>query len=196
MIEDDEDFEIDAVADYPTLVQVARFAKLIPHTDWFRYVGEPLEPEVIEKSRAYVEALGFPDAWPAEISDWQEAGSALETGDWNSPSWEAEEQLLAALTTEVSAMVEPDLLEMVLTHVTSKASEYATEGVLAAADRWGLEDEELMKAAVGHAVQCCYQAALVIAAGVDEDHPFARKFQIYETGWWPLGVVGNSFNIF
>ena len=68
--------------------------------------------------------------------------------------------------------------------------------MLAAAERWGLEDEGLMKAAIGEGVQACYQAALVIAAGVEDDHPFSLKFQIYETGWWPLGVMGNTFNIF
>ena len=74
----DENFEIDALEEYPTLVLVARFAKLIPRTDWFRYVGEPLEKEVVEKSRAYLDALGFPEATPAEVEDWQEAAASLE----------------------------------------------------------------------------------------------------------------------
>ncbi|WP_339862876.1 hypothetical protein [Paremcibacter congregatus] len=192
----DEDFEIDALEEYPTLVLVARFAKLIPRTDWFRYVGEPLEKEVVEKSRAYLDALGFPEATPAEVEDWQEAAASLETNDWNSPFWEVEQQLLSALSVEITETLDPQLLEMVLAHVTSVASEYVGEGVMAAAERWGMEDEELLKAAIGEGVQACYQAALVIAAGVGDDHPFALKYQLYETGWWPLGVMGNSFNIF
>ncbi|PHZ84412.1 hypothetical protein [Paremcibacter congregatus] len=192
----DDDFEIDALEEYPTLVLVARFAKLIPRTDWFRYVGEPLEKEVVEKSRAYLDALGFPEATPAEVEDWQEAAASLETNDWNSPFWEVEQQLLSALSVEITETLDPQLLEMVLAHVTSVASEYVGEGVMAAAERWGMEDEELLKAAIGEGVQACYQAALVIAAGVGDDHPFALKYQLYETGWWPLGVMGNSFNIF
>tara|TARA_R110002073_G_scaffold334564_1_gene524339 strand:+ start:1110 stop:1691 length:582 start_codon:yes stop_codon:yes gene_type:complete len=192
----DENFEIDALEEYPTLVLVARFAKLIPRTDWFRYVGEPLEKEVVEKSRAYLDALGFPEATPAEVEDWQEAAASLETNDWNSPFWEVEQQLLSALSVEITETLDPQLLEMVLAHVTSVASEYVGEGVMAAAERWGMEDEELLKAAIGEGVQACYQAALVIAAGVGDDHPFALKYQLYETGWWPLGVMGNSFNIF
>jgi len=193
---EDNELEIDALAEYPTLVLAARFAKLIPRTDWFRYVGEPLEEDVVIKAQAYLAALGFPEATPAQVEDWREAAASLETNDWNSPAWEVEQQLMAALSVEVTETIDPKLLEMVLAHVTGVASEYVSEGVLAAAERWGVEDEELLKAAIGEGVQACYQAALVIAAGVDDDHPFSRKYQLYETGWWPLGVMGNTLNIF
>ncbi len=193
---DEDDIEIDVLEEYPTLVLVSRFTKLIPRTDWFRYVGEPLEAEVLLKAKAYLDALGFPEAMPAEVEDWQEAAFSLETNDWNSPFWEVEQQLMAALAVEITQTIDPELLEMVLARVSSAASEYVSEGVIAAADRYGMHDEELMKAAIGEGVQACYQAALVIAAGVGDDHPFQLKYQLYETGWWPLGVMGNTFNIF
>lgn len=195
-MDDDEDMEIDALAEYPTLVLTSRFTRLIARTDWFRYVGEPLERQVIDQAEAYLDALGFPEATPAAVEDWQEAAAALETNDWNSPFWEVEQQLMAALTMEITGTIDPKLLEMVLARVTSAASEYVGEGVLAAADRWGVTDEELMKAAIGEGVQACYQAALVIAAGVGDDHPFSLKYQLFESGWWPLGVMGSTFNIF
>lgn len=193
---DEDELEIDALEEYPTLVLVSRFTKLIPRTDWFRYVGEPLDQDVVKKARLYLDALGFPEATPAEVENWQEAAFSLETNDWNSPYWEVEQQLMAALTVEVTNNIDPQLLEMVLANVTSVASEYVGEGVLVAADRWDLQDEELMKAAIGEGVQACYQAALVIAAGIDDDHPFTLKYQMFETGWWPLGVMGSTFNIF
>ncbi|MBL4612456.1 MAG: hypothetical protein JKY91_01810 [Emcibacter sp.] len=193
---DEDELEIDALEEYPTLVLVSRFTKLIPRTDWFRYVGEPLDQDVVKKARLYLDALGFPEATPAEVENWQEAAFSLETNDWNSPYWEVEQQLMAALTVEVTNNIDPKLLEMVLANVTSVASEYVGEGVLVAADRWDLQDEELMKAAIGEGVQACYQAALVIAAGIDDDHPFTLKYQMFETGWWPLGVMGSTFNIF
>jgi hypothetical protein len=62
--------------------------------------------------------------------------------------------------------------------------------------QWGIEDEEILRAAIGQALQSCYQAALVIAAGEEEDHPFAQKFRLYENGHWPLGVAGTTLNIF
>jgi len=218
-MDDDEDMEIDALTEYPTLVLTSRFTRLIARTDWFGYVGEPLEQQVIDQAQAYLDALGFPDVAPAAVEDWQEAAAALETNDWNSPFWEVEQQLMAALTMEITERIDPKLLEMVLARVTSAASEYVGEGVLvaaerwgvtdeelmkaaigegvlAAADRWGVTDEELMKAAIGEGVQACYQAALVIAAGVGDDHPFTLKYQLFESGWWPLGVMGSTFNIF
>ncbi len=195
-MDDENDLEIDALAEYPTLVLVARFAKLIPRMDWFGYVGQDLNKAICDKATTYLDTIGFPEASPAAVENWQEAAYALETNDWNSPFWEVEQQLMAALSVEVTDSIEPELLEMVLAHVTSVASEYVGEGVMAAAARWGLDDEELMKAAIGEGVQACYQAALVIAAGVEDDHPFQLKFQMFEMGWWPLGVMGNTFNIF
>lgn len=193
---DEQEIEIDALTEYPTLVSVMRLTRLIPRTDWFRYVGEPLEGDILEKAHRYLNALGFPDAAPAQVEDWHEAGYSLETNDFNSPFWEVEQQLMAALTVEVPDNIDPQLLEMVLANVTSVASEYVGEGVMVAADRWHMEDEELIKAAIGEGVQACYQAALVIAAGIDDDHPFTLKYQMFETGWWPLGVMGNTLNIF
>lgn len=194
---DEEEFEeFDVSEEYPTLMQVARFADLLQKTNWFHHIGEGLEQSTIQTSRAYLETLGFPESYPAEVVDWQDAVSCLETNDWNSPSWEAEEQLAASLITETLEFIEEDVLEVALTNITSKASEHITEAVEAASTRWGVEDEELLRAAIGQAVQCCYQAALVIAAGEEENHPFALKFRLYESGHWPLGIAGNTLNIF
>ena len=30
----------------------------------------------------------------------------------------------------------------------------------------------------------------------DEHHAFALKYRLFESGRWPIGVVGNSFHIF
>jgi len=61
---------------------------------------------------------------------------------------------------------------------------------------WDLEDETLLKAATGAAVQSVYNAALLLAAGGEETHPFALKFRLFELGRWPIGVHGRSFNLF
>lgn len=194
---DEDDFDdFDVSEEYPTLMQVARFADLIKKTKWFHHIGQGLEQNTIKTSREYLEALGFPESYPAEVVDWQDAVICLETNDWNSPAWEAEEQLAASLITDTLGFIEEDVLEVALTNITGKASEFITEAVEAASSRWGVDDEELLRAAIGQAVQCCYQAALVIAAGEEETHPFALKFRLYESGHWPLGVAGNTLNIF
>ncbi|MBT5187011.1 MAG: hypothetical protein HOH19_03135 [Kordiimonadaceae bacterium] len=193
----EDDFEeFDVEEEYPTLMHVARFADLIKATNWFHHIGEPVSDKLLKTSRDYLDALGFPDTYPAEVADWQDAIICIETNDWNSPAWEAEEQLAASLINETLEFIEEDVLEVALTNITSKASEQITLALEDASAKWGLDDEELLRAAMGQAVQTCYQAALVIAAGEEENHPFALKFRLYEMGHWPLGIAGNTLNIF
>ena len=193
---DVEDEVFDVEEEYPTLMQVARFANLIKSTKWFHNIGNELSPELISMSREYLEALGFPESYPAQVNDWQDAIICIETNDWNSPAWEAEEQLAASLINNSLEFIEEDVLEVALTNITSKASEQISNALEEASIKWGFDDEELLRAALGQAVQTCYQAALVIAAGEEETHPFALKFRLYEMGNWPLGIAGNTLNIF
>jgi hypothetical protein len=30
----------------------------------------------------------------------------------------------------------------------------------------------------------------------DQHHAFALKYRLFESGRWPIGVIGNSFHIF
>ena len=85
---------------------------------------------------------------------------------------------------------------LALTHVANQASEAVLAAAEAAAGRFGVEDEALIRAAAGAAAQACYHAALVLAAEGDEEHPFALKYRLYEAGRWPLGIVGRSFSLF
>jgi hypothetical protein len=189
-----EDFNVNE--EYPTLVLVSRFASFIKTTKWFHRVGEKPSYEVMEAARHYVDELGFPETFPAQVYDWEEAISCLETNDWNSPAWEAEEQLTTSLVNQALEFIEEDVLEVALTNVTGHASEHITNAVSAASSCWGFDDEDVLRAATGQAVQTCYQAALVIAAGGEVTHPFAYKYKIYEKGHWPLGIAGNTLNIF
>ncbi len=182
--------------DYPTLAAVARFAAGLDRISWLRAVGEPLSAAERDDAEAYLSALGFPDANLAPVADWTEAGEAAQNPDWNSAWWEAEEQLRAGLTVQALELVEEEDLMDALGHVTAKASAAAGGAAEATAARWGVGDEALIRAAAGAAVQACYQAALVLAAGAEEDHPFALKIRLFESGRWPLGVVGSTFNLF
>ena len=53
-------------------------------------------------------------------------------------------------------------------------------------------------ALAGAGAQAIYQAGLLLAAENEEDehHVFALKYKLFESGRWPIGVVGNSFHIF
>lgn len=194
--DDFDDDDLDALGNDPRLFAVGRFAQLIARTPWFRMLGEPLDAFFINDACEYLDNLGFGEADVAQVEDWDEAAAAAETNDWNSPWWEAEEQQVAYLTDLAVERLGEDTLETIVTIVTSRASEAVTVALETAADIWNIEDEELIRAAAGAAVQACYQAALVLAAGAPADHPFSLKYRLFEAGRWPLGVTGNSFNVF
>lgn len=190
---DDHDALFEA---YPTLAGVRRFARLIPNTDWFARVGQPLDPVARDEARTYAAALGFPDAEPAILEDWQDAAAAAETLDLNTPAWEAEAQLRRDLALAAEAEVEPRVLELVMTGIAELAADPVREAAETTAALLGIHDEDFLRAASGGAVQACHQAALVLAAGQGAEHPFSLKFSLYEHGRWPVGIVGASFNIF
>ena len=196
----DDDEAIDP-EDYPTLVAVARFARALERIDWFAALGAPLTEDEEDEARAYLQALGFPDAVVVPVADWDEAESCAANPEWNTAWWEAEEALRAALIADALALLEEDEVGAALNDVTARASEQVGGAAAEAAAREGVADEALIRAAAGAAIQASYQAALVYLArpALDDErdeHPFAIKFRLYEAGRWPLGVVGSSFNIF
>jgi len=182
--------------DLPSLKSVAPFVALASNVRWFRTLGEDPDRETVEIARAYAEALGFPEAEPGFLADWEEAADAAENTEVNSPAWEAEEQLRAALTDDVLAFLDEQTLEMVMTHVTGAVSETIEESATEASRDLRIFDEEFVRATSGAAVQATYQAALAAMTGAEEDHPFALRFQLFEKGRWPIGIIGNSFLIF
>lgn len=139
---------------------------------------------------------GFPHAELAAITSWGEAGEAAANTDWNSPWWEAEEQTRMGLIDTALTLMSDEDLTMALTHVTATASPLLQHAAENWAEEQGIEDEELIRAAVGAGVQASYQAALVLAAGEEDSHPFAIKFKLFELGRWPIAITGNSFNLF
>jgi hypothetical protein len=193
-----DDLDLNAVEEeeLERLATVARFARMLPTLPWFAAVGQELDEDEAEWARAYLDALGFPDADIAQVADWDEAADAAEALDWNSPGWEAEEQLRAALIADACALAPEDEVMVALTALSSHAAEVLGEAAERAAVEAGIADEALMRAAAGAAAQACYNAGLVLVAGAGDQHPFAIKFRLYESGRWPLGVVGNSFNLF
>lgn len=192
---DEEDEALD-LADFPGLRAVTRFGRLVERLPWFSRLGEELEADEIDWAEAYLAALGFPDAAVVAIADWEEAEAAAGNPDLNSSWWEAEEQLRMGLIDEACRHIDEDSLTVALTHVASRAAEPVRLAAEAAAAGAGIDDEALVLAAQGSATQACYQAALVLAAEIEDEHPFALKFRLFEAGRWPIGLTGNSFNLF
>lgn len=184
------------LAEIPALINLKRFAGVVDRIDWFRALGERPTPEVTRLARDYLDGLGFPDAELALILSFEEAGDAAESLDWDSPAWEVEEQLRAGLVVDALALIDEEGLGVALAHITSTTSDGLQEAMENLAALWDVEDETLITAATGAVVQSVYNAALLLAAGGEESHPFALKFRLFELGRWPIGVHGRSFNLF
>jgi len=196
-VQSDIDLDIeDLFDDFPSLKSVAPFLAVAQNVRWFRTLGERPAKYVQEHAREYADSLGFPEADPVFLPGWEDAAFAAENPEVNSPAWEAEEQLRAALTMDVLDAVDEDTLQMVMAHVAQTITPHIDEAANEAREYLRIEDEEFVQAAAGAAAQACYQAALVGMAGPEDEHPFVKRFQIFEEGHWPIAILGNSFLIF
>lgn len=180
----------------PALALLRDFARLQPDIPWFAELGNPLDKETRAIAHAYLEGLGFPDAHVARLASWDDATTAAESGDWNSGPWEAEESLRAALSTDLLDVLSEEAFEIGFTYVAAQAEEAVRNGAETSASIWALEDMEIAIAAAGAAMQAVHGAAIAIAAGAEEDHPFLLRFRLFERGRWPIGIAGLTFNIF
>lgn len=181
----------------PALARLRDFARLAEGVQWFSDLGTPLRKKLRAISRDYLDGLGFPDAEMARLHSWEEAAVAAENFDWDSEGWEAEEALRAALTAEALEQLSEEALNIGLTYLFSRIQERIREAALTAAAIWGIDDEELIAAAMGAALQAAHGAALAVVAEEDDpDHPFIHRFRLFEHGRWPVGLAGRTYNIF
>jgi hypothetical protein len=197
-MDDDDDDAFDPLDDdrLAALTAIRRLGDVVLRLPWFSRIGEPLDGREDALARRYLDMLGFPDAEPAALADWSEAADAAGSLDLNSEAWEVEEQLRADLSREALLSFDEASLTDTLAYVTETAGPAIVEAVTGAASLWAIEDDAVIEAATGAAVQACYQAALVLAARAVEDHPFALKFRLFELGRWPVGLSGRSLNLF
>jgi hypothetical protein len=192
--DDSEGFDEDS---HPALVLIPRFIAGASLPFWFSKVGQPLVKDIRLTSRAWLDALGFPHATAVSLRDWREASEAAESTGIDDPAFEAEEQLRAALTDAAIDVHGEDTVSIVLTHVAAELGPSIGEAALNATRIWGLDDMELVNAAAGAGIQACHNAALLILAGrADEDHPFALKYRLFESGRWPVALIGSSMHLF
>jgi len=190
-----EDVEDEAEEEF-VLVALRRLRSVIEHANWFHRLGQPMGEDTRRMAEDFVSQLGFPDAWVASVADWEHAAIAAENPDINSDSWEAEEQQRIHLTNEAAIAFGEDRLQDALEAITATAGPIIFDAAANVAVMWGVEDDAIVEAAAGSALQACYNAALVIASEEEESHPFALKFALFEAGHWPVGIAGQTFNIF
>lgn len=197
-IAEDDDLSDYELSDFPGLLAVSQFARMLRSTLWFTALGESADERELNLAEDYVTGLGFPDTDIVVLDSWEDAADAALNTDWNTEAWEAEEQLRMALIAEACEHADEEMVMVALAAVSTAASETAqaaAEGMLEVDPSL---DEELLRAAIGAVAQASYHSALVLAAETEdpEQHPFSLKFRMFEAGRWPLGIVGRSFHLF
>jgi len=190
-VSDDSDdaFDLD---DYPSLIAGVRFVKSIQHVPWFVHAGRPFEPDLAELGLAYAEALGFPGIAVAAAA-WADAAELAADPDLASPDIEG--QLAGALAEEAAATVGPDNLEAALADAGNIVQTAVRDLAIQRAAQAGYDDEETLNAALEAAHGICQGALLVVLAVGEEDHPFARKYRLFERGRWPIGIIGETLHL-
>lgn len=190
----------DLIDDNPGLELLQKFGQSLERIPWFSRVGFPLDEREEALALDYLMGLGMPEAMPAVVESFADAALVAENPEVDSAAWDMEEQLRAALTGEALQFMEEEILSIMLTQISNVAAEIidgaAREAAAMDFEEGDEEDEELLKAMVGSAVQACHQAALVLAAGPEDEHAFSAKFGLFEAGRWPISISGSSFNIY
>ncbi len=182
------------------LKQIAKFTKKLTEITWFERINLTLSDYETKLAENYISSIGFPDANISFVTDWVEAAGIAENPNWNSDWWETEEQLRSGLLTESLSFIHEEELTHALNHVTSQAAGQSLESI--AFEKFSLDKnnteyyESFINASAGMAIASAYQAALVLAASAEPQHPFSIKFQLFENGRLPIGIVGNTFSIF
>lgn len=182
----------------PLLYRVRAFADSLNANTWFSRLGEPLDDREIYLARLYLDGLGFPEAEPALLGNWEDAAAAAETLDRDPIGWEAEEMLRTGLVSSALERLDEQAVTTALAMVAQRTGDTARDSVEDAAAVSDVTDLDLVHAAAGALAQAANGAALVIMAEAEneeEPHPFLARWRLFARGRWPVGLAGASYNI-
>lgn len=178
-----------------------QFLSMLKTIPWFAHVGEPVNSEHRCIAVDYLAAIGFSACSPVYLKSWEEVADAILGLDAESEWRMEEERLMHVLGQEAEeALGSPQELQHILTEMAAALSRLIPSRL----NRLDLEetvDDGLLDAAFGSAAHATQMAALMILArqfNTPEmlEHPAAIRFQLFEQGHWPLGIVGQSFMVF
>jgi len=196
--DDDEPDFPRLLEEIPLLYRVRAFADSLNANTWFSRLGEPLDERERHLARLYLDGLGFPEADPALLANWEDAAIAAETLDRDPLGWEAEEMLRTGLVSQALERLDEQAVATALALVAQKTGDTARDAVEDAAAMDDVEDMDLVHAAAGALAQAANGAALVIMAEAENDeepHPFLARWRLFARGRWPVGLAGSSYNI-
>jgi len=169
------------------------------HADaaWFTCLGLPLGIADLRDARSYLQALDYsPDVTISAVPDWQSAEAIIRDPQWDRVWWEREEDERTRLMQLARQRIGPIALLERLTAATELASQSIHGAAAIAAERDGVADAALVRAASGAASMALHGAALARLTGQGPEDLFVRKYALFESGRWPLGVIAGSFYLF
>jgi hypothetical protein len=197
-------------AEIPVLSALRQFSEEAVRAPWFTELGEAFGDETQQIARAYLDALGYPQADAIAVLNWDDALDASASLDMNTEAWEAEEQLRAALLDQALLGVSEEGLGVMLSHLAAQLSDVLREMAEEAIYMADELPDHIIDLAVGAGQQAAHGAALVLAAAAVEaaqnndmemgeealHHPLMLKYRLFEYGHWPLALTGQTLNLF
>lgn len=158
---------------------------------WFGRCGRPIDADDRAFVQAWVDACGVP-ASIRLVGGWHEAAAWLRERRFVEGFWAGEERQRRQLRKAAAARLgEAELLQR-LTQATAPLVDVLRETAALAAQRDGVRDEGLIRAAAGAAALAEHQCALARLAGARAAHPFFCKHRLFGRGRWPLGLFGDA----
>jgi len=176
---------------------VIPFLASLTDATWFGRLGLPLTEADQSGARAYLHALGYAkDTAVTGVERWNEAERIAREPAWDQQWWTREEVERERLMSLAVARLGRAVLLDRLGAATELASEMIHAAAASAAERDGVTDAALVRAASGAAAMALHEAALVPLAGQGSEHVFVRKYTLFAAGRWPLGTVNGVFYLF
>jgi hypothetical protein len=164
---------------------------------WFARVGFAHGSDDQLRARAYLTALGYSQHTVIlPVTSWNQVEDVVRDPRWDIDWWRQEEQERDRLLAEVQARYGSEPVWERLTSTTVSAGPVLQAAANDAARSQGCMDEALIRCASGAAAMACYEHALAELAQCHSNHPFMRKYALFEAGRWPLGIVGDTFHLF
>jgi hypothetical protein len=164
---------------------------------WFGCLGTPLAAADLVNSRAYLDALGYPpELSTVSVENWREAERIVRAPDWDSGWWEREERERDRLRAAVERRLGSTQMLERLTAATDQTADPIHAAAIVAMARTGSGADAMVRAASGAAMMAAHEFALAQLAGCGPDHLFMRKYSLFKSGRWPLGVLRGAFYLF
>jgi len=163
---------------------------------WFACLGLPLTASEHVDARAYLDALGYVHTPIQAVASWREAEHAARDPSWDTQWWAREDAERERLMQRARERLGPAALLDRLSAATALATESIHAAAAGAAERAGIADAALVRAASGAASMALHTAALTRLAGEGSAHLFMRKYALFEAGRWPLAIVSGTFFMF